>query len=255
MAGGDIKQRLAPGQEMPISVSGDYIFLKFADRDISVVITDGEGAQKPVVMAVGDKYRPGPFKQFLVRNTDDKRPAQIIMTVGQGDYNRQILAGEISVTPGVTRSDGTRAADSRKILEFEVWPELDVSGGGAVRGRVVSNGLKRALYRPDPELPTTADLIMKEGWGEGAVVSGQIIKACLEWYYRRELVGEYMDSVFGFWGPKNDLTGGSLPPVWGGAYTLAWAEYEDDFEVILPSKVRIEIDNSLQLGRSLWEIV
>ncbi|WP_342632491.1 hypothetical protein [Marinobacter alkaliphilus] len=94
-------------------MAGDYIFLKFADRDVSVVITDGMGTQKPVVMAIGDKYRPGPFKQFAITNTDNENPAQVVLTVGNGDYSRQIIQGEVQTIAGVRRADGTLAPDTR----------------------------------------------------------------------------------------------------------------------------------------------
>ncbi|MCC4269869.1 hypothetical protein LL254_04050 [Marinobacter nauticus] len=122
MAGGDIRQRLKPGQTMPIGVAGDYIFLKAADREIQVVITDGQGTQKPVTMQAGDKYRPGPFKQFAVTNTDPERPAQIVLTVGIGDYNRQIVQGQITTQLKIRSGDGTYIDDTRQRLGIELLP-------------------------------------------------------------------------------------------------------------------------------------
>ena len=123
MAGGDVKLRLAPGQEMPVTTPGDYIFLKFADRDIRVTITEGQGVQKPVVMRAGDKYRPGPFRALNIQNTDTTKPAQIIMVIGEGDFNRQVVQGEISIVPGIRRADGTWSDDRRFDISAFLMPK------------------------------------------------------------------------------------------------------------------------------------
>ncbi|RUT74701.1 hypothetical protein EHM94_05770 [Marinobacter sp. NP-6] len=127
MAGGDVKLRLEAGQDMPVTTPGDYIYLKFADRDIRVTITEGKGVQKPVVMRVGDKYRPGPFKAFNIQNTDPANPAQIIMVVGEGDFNRQVIQGEVTVTPGIRTADGTFIDDRRFDISAYIVPKRDAT--------------------------------------------------------------------------------------------------------------------------------
>ncbi|WP_430414461.1 hypothetical protein [Marinobacter adhaerens] len=114
MAGGDVRLRLQPGEEMPVTTPGDYIYLKQADRDIRVTITDGQGVQKPVVMTAGDKYRPGPFYALNIANTSKTQPAKVVMVIGEGDFNRQIVQGEIIVDPRVKTADGSFVSDQRE---------------------------------------------------------------------------------------------------------------------------------------------
>jgi hypothetical protein len=65
-------------------------------------------------MEAGDKYRTGrSFKEFEIENNDPLNPVVIVLTIGEGDYNRQIVQGNISITPGITRADGTFGADTR----------------------------------------------------------------------------------------------------------------------------------------------
>lgn len=113
MAGQDIRKLVPAGGGFPIQVSGDYIYLKFADRAIDVIINGGRSGQTRVNMEAGDKYRPGPFEAFEVVNPDPDNAAQVIFTVGEGDYNRQIVQGEITSLPVVRRADGSFADDSR----------------------------------------------------------------------------------------------------------------------------------------------
>lgn len=122
MAGQDIKKRLLPGQPQPVNVAGDYIYMKFADRPVNVIMSGGRNGQTRVTMEAGDKYRPGPFTQFEVENPDTENPAQIIMTVGEGDYNRQIVQGEVSVTPVLRAADGSTRADTRNTIAINLAP-------------------------------------------------------------------------------------------------------------------------------------
>lgn len=122
MAGQDIRKRLAPGGAQPINVSGDYIYMKFADRPVNVIINGGRSGQTRVTMEAGDKYRPGPFGQFEIENPDTERPAQIIITVGEGDYNRQYVKGEIQAEPILRNADGTTKPDTRFTLEMDLYP-------------------------------------------------------------------------------------------------------------------------------------
>lgn len=127
MAGGDVKLRLTPGESMPVTTPGDYIFLKFADREIRVTVTEGQGVQKPVVMRAGDKYRPGPFRALNIENTDLSRPAKVVFVIGEGDFNRQIIQGEISAQLKIRSADGEFIDDTRQKLTVDLIP---VPGSG-----------------------------------------------------------------------------------------------------------------------------
>lgn len=122
MAGQDIQKRLLPGQSQPVQVGGDFIFLKFADRPIVVIINGGESSGSRVIMEAGDKYRPGAFQSFEIENTDKDNPAQLVMTVGRGDYNRQIVQGEIMVEPGLRKADGSFVSDTRHEIVIDLYP-------------------------------------------------------------------------------------------------------------------------------------
>src|SRR5690554_437705 len=134
MAGQDITKRLQPGQSQPVQVGGDFIFLKFADRPIVVIINGGESSGSRVIMEAGDKYRPGAFQSFEIENTDNDNPAQLVMTVGRGDYNRQIVQGEIKSVISLRKADGTLVDDSRAWIEKAVVFRPDTMGVGITRG-------------------------------------------------------------------------------------------------------------------------
>ncbi|MFL1484896.1 hypothetical protein [Marinobacter sp. LN3S78] len=122
MAGQDIKKLLPAGGAQPVNVSGDYIYLKFADRPIDVIIDGGNSGQTRVTMEAGDKYRPGAFEAFEIVNPDTERQAQVIFTVGEGDYNRQIVRGEISIEPVLRNADGTTKPDTRGEIRVNLQP-------------------------------------------------------------------------------------------------------------------------------------
>lgn len=156
MAGQDIRKRLPAGGAQPVNVSGDYIYCKFADRPISIIINGGRSGQTRVTMESGDKYRPGPFGQFEVENPDPDRPAQIILTVGEGDYNRQIVKGELTVAPGIKESDGTWKADRRQEIGGYLVPQYpskprDFDAGDKLASysdsTMVLDGEERSVWR------------------------------------------------------------------------------------------------------------
>lgn len=153
MAGGDIKLRLGPGEIMPVTTPGDYIYMKFCDRDLRVTITDGAGVQKPVVMTVGDKYRPGPFKALNIENTNQNLPAKVIMVIGDGDFNRQIIQGEVNVITSLRKADGELVPDDRKWIDINVIPEPGLSTDLAEFGEV--RNITAGYTRDDPRNSTT----------------------------------------------------------------------------------------------------
>ncbi|MDX1800399.1 MAG: hypothetical protein R3303_05665 [Marinobacter sp.] len=143
MAAQDIKKRLEPGGAQPVNVAGDFIFLKFADRPINVIISDGRSGQTRVTMEIGDKYRPRPFEQFEIENPDLTNPAQVIMTIGQGDYSSQIVKGEIQVEPGLRKADGTLVADTRYDVVLDLIPtrieQLSYLQNEVIKSRVIES--------------------------------------------------------------------------------------------------------------------
>lgn len=112
---GDKLVYLQPGQKgLPVRAAGDFVFLKSAEREVRVII-DGQ----PVVMRSGDKRRvnrsePGrlAFDSFEVDNSSDTLPLQCVFVVGEGDYDSQIIRGEIKAVPGVRRASGEFVSDT-----------------------------------------------------------------------------------------------------------------------------------------------
>ena len=112
----EIKQLLQPGQEKHIDATGDFIYCKFAERTVKVTV----GGQ-PVDMVAGDKMRPARrFSDFLIRNTDAENAISVTMVIGEGDYNSQIIRGEVSVNPGIRGANGQWVDDTRSIKTLNV---------------------------------------------------------------------------------------------------------------------------------------
>lgn len=184
MAGQDIQKRLQPGQSQPVHVGGDFIFLKFADRPIVVIINGGESSGSRVIMEAGDKYRPGAFQSFEIENTDPDRPAQIVMTVGRGDYNRQIIQGEVVVDPRVKTADGSFVTDQREehqltvSLDYQYEPASTLAQVGQLleTNQPTGDGFGLAkegdFYRFDGH--NNGDLILHTMAGDGSIESRTI---------------------------------------------------------------------------------
>ena len=118
MAGQDYPKRLEAGATQNVNIAGDYIFCKFADRPFTVIM---DGSR--VTMEAGDKYRnEGGFKEFEIENTDTLNPFAIVLTIGQGDYNRQIVKGEVGIVPILRNADGTTKTDTRSTLKINLTP-------------------------------------------------------------------------------------------------------------------------------------
>jgi hypothetical protein len=135
MAGQDYPKRLEAGATQNVNIAGDYIFCKFADRPFTVIM---DGSR--VTMEGGDKYRnSGGFTEFEIENTDPLNPIAIILTIGQGDYNRQIVKGEITTVTGVRKADGRFVDDSRVSLSMNIKPIYGYGGETVEVGDATGN--------------------------------------------------------------------------------------------------------------------
>lgn len=106
---------LAGGQEF-VDAAGDFVFCSFADRPFRIVL-DGQ----PVTVRAGDKLRPEKrFQNFLIENLDTENPIAVTLVVGEGDYNSQIIQGEVTVQSGIRKADGQWINDSRSELPLRV---------------------------------------------------------------------------------------------------------------------------------------
>ena len=142
---------VAPGSEFPVQAGGDFVFCKFADRDIRVIIQNS-----PRTMRAGSKWRPaGGFEagDVIVQNPDPVNPVAVVLTIGVGDFDDQIIRGEVTVNPGIRGRDGVFIDDTRstvrlsaafgnitprEYVEGEVVREVD--GGSSSLATVMQDG-------------------------------------------------------------------------------------------------------------------
>lgn len=118
MAGQDYTFTLQPGQTLNQDIQADFIYCKYVDRPIIVIV-----AGQRVKMEAGDNYRPGQrFQTFEVYNPDSN-PVAVILTAGRGSYSRQIVQGEITTVPGLRKQDGTFISDRRATIGMELMPQ------------------------------------------------------------------------------------------------------------------------------------
>lgn len=112
------------GAEFPVKAAGDYIYCKFSTHPVRVMVN-----QEPVLMEAGDKWRvAGGFTYCTVTNPDPERAALVRLTIGEGDFQRQIVQGEITVNPGIRKADGEFVEDTRHPLALEVRPATGETG-------------------------------------------------------------------------------------------------------------------------------
>lgn len=115
----DVKLRLAPGETKEIQRPGRFIFCKFSDRQVSIIMD-----QARIEMEAGDKHvSTDRFKSFQVQNLDQEREAYLIFVVGDGDFDRMLVQGEISIVPILRNADGTTKPDTRYPLNIQIAPE------------------------------------------------------------------------------------------------------------------------------------
>lgn len=114
----EIRKTIAAGGEEFVDAAGDFIFCSFADRNVLITI-DGQ----PVTVRAGDKVRPQKrIKDFLIKNPDPVNEVAITLVVGEGDYNSQLIQGEVSVLPGVRGADGQWKDDTRHNITLDLYP-------------------------------------------------------------------------------------------------------------------------------------
>src|SRR5690606_37533681 len=93
----DFPTYIPPGGVASISATGEFVYVKYTDRTLRVVI-DGN----PMLMERGDFSRfPQEFQTIEVYNTDPNNPANVILVAGFGQFDRKIITGEITVNPGI----------------------------------------------------------------------------------------------------------------------------------------------------------
>lgn len=155
MPQGDKRVYIEAGREnMPVRAPGDFIFLKECAREIQVII---EG--QPVTMRRGDKRivarrEPGrmAFEGFDVSNPHDTALA-VTFVVGDGDYNSQIVTGEIYVSEDVKTSSIITTSKPVEVTRTISLVELGELGGSTVTAGDFVFGIQvENVNNPDPEI-------------------------------------------------------------------------------------------------------
>ena len=114
----EVRKTVVAGGQQFVDAAGDFIFCSFADRPFRIII-DGQ----PVTVRVGDKLRPEKrFRNFQIENLDPENAMTVTLVVGEGDYNSQIIQGEVTVNSGVRGADGVWKDDTRHTITMDVFP-------------------------------------------------------------------------------------------------------------------------------------
>lgn len=115
----DINRILNPGEEQTVQARGDFVYCKVATLPIHVSMD-----MQVVEMVAGDKLRqPSRFTDFKIENRSTDTVVFVTLVVGDGDYQSQIIRGEVAVRPRLLTEDGTLREDSRYWLSLFIRPE------------------------------------------------------------------------------------------------------------------------------------
>ena len=112
--------RLIPaGQTVEIPVVGDFIYCKFSDGEIRVVING-----KSTNMESGDERRSGDGTVFRGVNLINETAVDkaVVFVIGFGSFNRRIVQGNVSIEPILRSADGTTKADTRQTISVNLLP-------------------------------------------------------------------------------------------------------------------------------------
>ncbi len=85
---------------------------------------------------------------------------------------------------------------------------------------------------------------------EGVTLTGELIKAAIEFYFKREAPADYLDHVYGLTASRDDF-GLPFKTVNTGNRSFAAAGIADSFGIMAPSELILKIDNELTLGGAL----
>lgn len=117
----DIPVLLQPGGGATVRAPGEFLYLKFADREIQAIVTGRDGTQSRVKMVTGDFTAPGGgIDDVELINPDTSTPCAVVITVGDGEFDRKIIQGEVTITPGIRGADGQFVDDTRSTVRLRV---------------------------------------------------------------------------------------------------------------------------------------
>ncbi|WP_375191232.1 hypothetical protein [Marinobacter sp.] len=105
-------------------------------------------------------------------------------------------------------------------------------------------------YAKPQDLPQITADIQAEELPNGLKLSGELIKAAIEYHYRRKAPDDYLDHVYQF-DLTQDGSGQPFKTITGGNASFARTNVIDNFTTILPGRVVLVLDNELELGAAI----
>lgn len=166
--------------------------------------------------------------------------------------------------------NGTYSTESLPDVMDSVWQGWAPAGRHLIRLNTVDKRVERVVFADfqspmqidvvtscsqwgalvDRELETfhtRASVAVEAAPGGQIRVSGEVIRAALEFYFRRTVPDDYMDHVYSF-ETNGDPYGGAKIIAHGGGQSLKKIGAADNFDVVLPASFRVTVDQDLQRG-------
>jgi len=139
----DYSRLVPPNSVVEIPVVGDFVYCKFSDGSIRVVING-----KSTLMESGDERRTGGTSVFrgvtLINDTDYAKA--VVFVIGFGKFDRKIIQGEVVVDPRVKTASGIYVADTRDThpvtvnIDYKRSPEITKGDEMNLTGNLVTGG-------------------------------------------------------------------------------------------------------------------
>jgi hypothetical protein len=143
-------------QSIPVRAAGDFIFCQAAARPVTVrlneqALTMRAGDKRRIERRPNDPKNPA-FDIFELDNSASALPLAVTLIVGVGDFNSQIVSGELIVAPGIQTADGAYRTDTRHDLKLNIAVKkfaetADVSGDLKISGSGSPSGTKGPFTR------------------------------------------------------------------------------------------------------------
>ena len=202
---------------------------------LSVTASSGPTAYDPVTQEIQNAY----FSSLRCYDLDGNLTRSISGNDGGNfSYGFSTINREKNQT---LVADAPNVAAVVALEDFTTKPEFVV--------RREDCGLASGFYRPN-NIPQITANIAAEQLPNGVVLTGEVIRAALEYFYRRAVSDGYLDHVYAL-----DLTatetGVPFPQIVTGNETFKRAGIKDDFGFLTPGQVVLTIDNELKLGAPL----
>jgi len=117
----DIPVLLQPGSGATVRAPGEFMYLAFADREILAIVTGQDGTQSRLKMVTGDFTKPaGGIEEVELVNPDPNNACAVTVIIGAGEFDRKIIQGEVTITPGIRGADGQFVDDTRSTVRLRV---------------------------------------------------------------------------------------------------------------------------------------